>query len=106
MITVVLILQSAIMGVIIALREPGQLQKVTTHWRPAALVGVSGGLASIGWFSAFTLQNATYVRALGQIELLFTFVATTMFFRETVDRREVFGIILVVAGIVLLVLWG
>ena len=42
----------------------------------------------------------------GIVNLLFTFVATTMFFRETVDRREVFGIILVVAGIVLLVLWG
>ena len=40
----------------------------------------------------------------GQIELLFTFIATTLFFRETVDRREVTGILLVVAGIVLLVL--
>jgi drug/metabolite transporter (DMT)-like permease len=67
---------------LIALREPGQLRRVLVHWRPALLVGVSGGLASIGWFSAFTLQNATYVRALGQIELIFTFAATLLFFRE------------------------
>ena len=102
--TVVLLLQSVIMGVIIALREPGQLQKVTRHWRPAALVGISGGLASIGWFSAFTLQNATYVRALGQIELVFTFIATLLFFREKVTRAEVIGIILIVAAILIILL--
>ncbi|NIO40179.1 MAG: EamA/RhaT family transporter, partial [Burkholderiales bacterium] len=56
------------------------------HWRPAALVGLSGGLASIGWFSAFTLQTAAYVRALGQIELVFTFIATILVFREKVSR--------------------
>lgn len=102
--TVVLLLQSVIMGVIIALREPGQLQKVTRNWRPAALVGISGGLASIGWFSAFTLQNATYVRALGQIELVFTFIATLLFFREKVTRAEVIGIILIVAAILIILL--
>ena len=102
--TVVLLLQSVIMGVIIALREPGQLNKVTRHWRPAALVGISGGLASIGWFSAFTLQNATYVRALGQIELVFTFIATLLFFREKVTRAEIVGIILIVAAILIILL--
>jgi drug/metabolite transporter (DMT)-like permease len=101
---IVLILQTAIMGVLIGLREPRQLKKVVQHWRPAALVGISGGLASIGWFSAFTLQNATYVRALGQIELIFTFVVTLLVFREQVSRAEVSGILLIGASIVLLLL--
>jgi drug/metabolite transporter (DMT)-like permease len=101
---VVLILQTAIMGVLISLREPGQLEKVILHWRPAALVGISGGLASIGWFSAFTLQNATYVRALGQIELIFTFIVTLLVFREKVSRPEVGGILLIGASIILLLL--
>ena len=103
---VVLILQTAIMGVLISLREPGQLEKVILHWRPAALVGISGGLASIGWFSAFTLQNATYVRALGQIELIFTFIVTLLVFREKVSRAEVGGILLIGASIILLLLRG
>jgi drug/metabolite transporter (DMT)-like permease len=101
---IVLILQTAIMGVLIGLREPRQLKKIILHWRPAALVGISGGLASIGWFSAFTLQNATYVRALGQIELIFTFVVTLLVFREQVSRAEVSGILLIGASIVLLLL--
>jgi len=101
---IVLILQTAIMGILIGLRDPGQLKKMMQHWRPATLVGISGGLASIGWFSAFTLQNATYVRALGQIELIFTFAVTLLVFREQVSRAEIGGILLIGASIILLLL--
>jgi drug/metabolite transporter (DMT)-like permease len=101
---IVLILQTAIMGILIGLREPAQLKKIIQHWRPAALVGISGGLASIGWFSAFTLQNATYVRALGQIELIFTFAVTLLIFREKVSRTEVGGILLIGVSIILVLL--
>ncbi|MDH3759639.1 MAG: EamA family transporter [Gammaproteobacteria bacterium] len=103
---VVLILQIAIMAIMIGLREPDQLKQVIRHWRPAALVGLSGGLASIGWFSAFTLQNATYVRALGQIELVFTFIATLLFFREKVSRPEIAGIALIIGAIIIILLAG
>ena len=61
-------------------------------------------LGSIGWFTAFAMQNAAYVRALGQIELVFTFIATVLFFRERINRTEVLGIALVVAGIMILIL--
>lgn len=103
---VVLIMQSMIMGVLIMVREPGQFTRVVCNWRPAALVGLSGGLASIGWFNAFTLQNATYVRTLGQIELVFTFIATVWVFREKVSRLEIAGIILITAAILLILLTG
>jgi drug/metabolite transporter (DMT)-like permease len=101
---VVLVLQILVMGAMIAIREPAQLKRVLVHWRPAALVGISGGIASVGWFSAFTLQNATYVRALGQIELLFTFVVTLLVFREKVSRLETLGIVLITAAIILILL--
>jgi hypothetical protein len=35
-------------------------------------------LASAGWFSAMTLQNAAYVKAVGQIELVFAFLASRL----------------------------
>lgn len=101
-----LLLQTAIMGAFMALREKSELKKVFMHWRLASLVGISGGLASIGWFAAFTLQNATYVRALGQVELIFTFVATVMVFKEKVTRAELIGIGLIAAAIVILLLAG
>ncbi|MEO1920179.1 MAG: hypothetical protein ABGW81_10845 [Paracoccaceae bacterium] len=52
-----------------------------------------------------TLQNAAYVKAVGQIELLFTFAASVLIFRERPNRREVGRIILVSLGILLLLLW-
>jgi len=103
---IVLILQIALMTVLIGLREPEQLRQVLRYWRPALLVGVSGGLASIGWFTAFTLQNATYVRALGQIELIFTFAVTVLVFREKVSSAEIGGIGMIAAGILVLLLAG
>ena len=102
---VVLLLQSLLMGLLLRWREPGQLGRVLASWRPALLVGVAGGLGSIGWFSAFTLENATHVRALGQIELLFTYVASVFFFREQVSRLEIAGILLITAAILIILLY-
>lgn len=103
---VALVLQTLIMGILLALRESDELKNIFIYWRPASLVGVSGGLASIGWFSAFSLQNATYVRALGQIELIFTFALTIFLFREKVSQAEIVGIVLIIGSIILLLLRG
>ncbi len=103
---VALIIQTVLMGGYLIVRQPGEFMRVLREWRWAGAAGTAGALASICWFSAFTLQNAGYVRALGQIELLFTFVATTVFFRERVSTPELLGIILICGGIVLLLLGG
>ena len=100
----VLLFQTVAMALYLAWREPGQLPAVLRAWRSAGWVGLCGMLASAGWFTAMTLQNAAYVRALGQVELIFTFVAAQLFFRERATRREVAGIGLVVAGILILLL--
>jgi len=101
-----LVIQTVVMGVYIAYREPGQLGKVLTNWRWAGSVGFTGALASIAWFTAFTIQNASYVRALGQVELIFTFIATTMIFKEKVSSAETWGIILVAGGIMILLVFA
>lgn len=98
------VMQTVIMGAYLAVYERRTLIDVLVHWKWSLAVGVCGVLGSIGWFTAFTLENAAYVRALGQIELVFTFIASVFIFRETTSRAEVFGILLVVAGILLLVL--
>ncbi len=84
-------------------REPGQLGAVLRSWRWASIAGLAGALSSIGWFTALTIQNAAYVRALGQIELLFTFAAGILIFRERSSRLEVTGILFVTVGILILV---
>ncbi len=99
---VAVLIQAVLMGVFIAWREPGQLTRVARNWRWGGAVGLAGALASACWFTAFVLQNAGYVRALGQIELVFSFLATVWVFKEKVSRLEWLGAALVTSGIVLL----
>ncbi len=101
----VTIFQTAIMAVWLQMREIGEIAKVVRHWRVTTLVGLTGMIGSLGWFMAFTLQNAAYVKALGQVELIFSFCASYFIFKETTTRRELLGIALVILSIVVLVLF-
>jgi drug/metabolite transporter (DMT)-like permease len=93
-------LQTIVMRVWLDRHEPGEVAKVIQAWRATALVGLTGVLGSLGWFLAFALMNAAYVRGLGQIELLFSLAAAVLWFRERVSRREVAGIALLAASTV------
>jgi len=96
--------QTIAMSIWLRLREPGEMTRVLQSWRVTFLVGLTGVLGSLGWFMAFTLQNAAYVKALGQIELVFTFAASYLIFKERSTWREIIGIGLVVVSILLLIL--
>ncbi len=98
------VIQTVVMGIYIAIKERRTLIDVLVNWRWSLAVGICGALASIAWFTALAMQNAAYVRALGQIELVFTFIVSVLFFRERTSRTEVLGIALVAAGIVILIL--
>lgn len=87
----------------LALRERGQITKVVKSWRISRWVGLTSMIGSLGWFTAFTLQNAAYVKALGQVELVFAFLASQFFFGEKTSRREVFGVALIVLSILVLI---
>jgi drug/metabolite transporter (DMT)-like permease len=98
-----LVLQVVLMGVYLRFREPGELERVWTARRTGVWVGLAGAGASAGWFTAMTLTQAALVRAVGQIELLFTFVTAVWILREKVTLREVTGAVLVLGGILLLI---
>lgn len=98
----VLVIQTVLMGLWLVWREPEQIVKTAKAWRMSTLVGIVGALASIGWFTAMTIENAAYVRALGQIELVFTFATSYFLFKEKTGWLEFLGIALVVAGLFLL----
>ena len=100
----VTVLQALIMTAYLKVREPGQITTVIRNWKVAGLVGLSGMLGSACWFTAMTIQNVAYVRALGQVELVFTFVASYVFFKERTNRVEFIGIMAIVTGIVVLLL--
>lgn len=96
--------QTVLMALYMRFREPGQITAVLRSWRVSSLVGLAGMLASAGWFTAMTIQNAAYVRALGQVELIFTFVFSYFVFGERSNRLELLGIALVTLGILVLLI--
>lgn len=83
--------QFAGMALWLRLREPGQLGQVWAARGKAVWLGLASMAGSLSWFTAFTLQTAAYVQALGQVELIFSLMASVLFFRESITRRELAG---------------
>ena len=98
--------QSLGMAIWLRLREPGELARAWAARRTAIWMGATGMAGSLGWFTAFTLQNAAYVFAVGQIEVIFSIMASVLFFHEKIATREFCGIGLLTASILLLILLG
>ncbi len=97
--------QTVVLGLWLFWRERDEIGKVLASWRVSSLVGLTSMLGSLGWFTAFTLQTAAYVKALGQIELLFTFLFSVFWLKEKSSGKEVGGAALIVASL-FLILWG
>lgn len=100
----VVIFQVVVLAIWLRLRETGQFTAVLRAWRKVALVGLTSMIGTMCWFSAFTLQSAGYVNAVGQVELLFSIVIGAVVFGETVSKREWQGLTLLTISIVALVL--
>jgi drug/metabolite transporter (DMT)-like permease len=100
----VTLFQTLTMGGWLLLRRPETVGGLLRDWRRAGLVGVAGMLASLGWFTALALQPAALVKAVGQVELILSYVTGRAVFGERPGLREVLGILLVASGIVALVL--
>ena len=102
---IALAFQTLFMGFWIFLRERVTFSHIKKHWKRSLSVGVAGVLASVAWFTAFTMHNAAEVRALGQIELVFTFLFSLFIFKEKTSFLEFCGILLIMIGVLTLILW-
>lgn len=101
---VVISFQSLIMALWMLARDRAELSRIAAAWKPSLFVGFVGASASFGWFMAMTLQQAAIVKALAQIEMIFTFASSVFFFKERINRFETIGCILIVCGILLLLI--
>ncbi len=96
--------QSTAMALWLLVRDRAEIWAVFAAWRVAALVGITSMIGSFLWFVAFTLQNAAYVKAVGQVELVFSVIASVLFFHEKITGRELAGIAMLLVSILALVL--
>ncbi|MDE0345235.1 MAG: DMT family transporter [Boseongicola sp.] len=89
---VVVLWQTLALGVWLWLKEPGQIVATLAAWRQTSIVSVFSLVGSWSWFAAFSLMNAAYVFAVGQIELILSILIGALWFRETLRPRELLGI--------------
>ncbi len=96
--------QVFVMAVWLGLRDRAELAAVWHTRRVGLWVGLTSMGGSLCWFVAFALQTAAYVKALGQVELILSLMASVLFFKESITRREIAGMALLVLSILVLVL--
>jgi len=91
--------QTLLLGGWLAWRSPASLRAIATAWRVSTAAGLTGALASIGWFTAFALTTAANVRTLGLAEVVFSYLVSSRLMREKLAPLETLGLVLVLAGL-------
>ncbi len=91
--------QTLALGVWLWLREPGQITATLHAWRQTSVVSLFSLVGSWGWFAAFSLMNAAYVFAVGQVELIFSLLIGAFWFRERLTGREYLGMAVLTGSI-------
>jgi drug/metabolite transporter (DMT)-like permease len=85
------------------LREPAVLPAVLRAWRLSLPAGFLGAFASLNWFLAFALSSPAPVRTLALIEVILAGWVSGKLFAQSTSRREIMGIAILLAGLLLLV---
>jgi len=98
-----LLVQTLILTIYLLWRAPNILRAILGLWQPSMLAGFMGAFASQFWFLAFALTAAANVRTLALIEVLFAQGVAYYSFKQPIEPREIFGIVLIVVGVALLV---
>ncbi len=97
----VLALQMVMQGSYVALRETDQLPKIVKSWRVSGQVGLLAAIGSACWFTAFAMAPVALVRAVGQVEVIFTLGFGHFYLREPLSKSELSGLMIVAAGVLL-----
>jgi drug/metabolite transporter (DMT)-like permease len=98
-----LLMQAVVLSLYLWLRQPAVMTAIAKSWKRSLFAGFMGALASQFWFLAFALATAASVRTLALVEVLFAQLVARYAFGQKTTPREAVGMVLVVAGVVLLI---
>ena len=97
-------MQIAMQGGYLLWREPQELKNSFTSWRSSMWVGTLSGMGSACWFTGFAIAPIAMVRAVGQVEMVFTFLFSRFYLKEVLKPGDVAGLALVIFGVLLVIL--
>lgn len=102
--TYMIVLQTLVTFAYVVVKDKRQIRLILLKWRPSLFVGITSVLGSIGWFTAMTIEPAVYVKTVGQIEFIFTFLVSVFFFKEIPSQKEILGMLLIMAAVIVLLI--
>lgn len=101
---VTVILQIVVMAIYFGVKRATVIAPMLKEWKLCTFIGFFSGVGSIGWFTAFTVQTASYVKALSQVELILAIAVSSLFFKEKIRPLEFLGVGLIGVGVLFLAL--
>ncbi len=97
----VLLIQLILQGGYIIAKERDQIAPVLRTWRVSGQVGLLAALGSACWFTGFATAPVALVRAVGQVEVIFTLLFGRFYLNESMKHSEAAGLLLVALGVIL-----
>jgi drug/metabolite transporter (DMT)-like permease len=95
-------LQTAVLGLWLALRDRAALTGSFKALAPSLGAGFLGALASAGWFTGFALTSAANVRTLALVEVVFALLLARTTMSQRATPRQLIGIAILLFGVFLL----
>ena len=97
-------LQTVLLGGWLLASNAAVVARVCREWRKSLFAGLMGATASGGWFTAMAIEPAAHVRTLALVEIFFGYIVARGFFRERLTAIELTGMLLLLAGLVVVTL--
>lgn len=98
-----LVIQSIILLPVVFQKKPADLIYMVRQPLLPLMLGAVAGINSFLWFYAFSLTYVAYVSTVTQLHLVVSILFSVYYFREKIYRNEVVGMMIMIAGIVLLI---
>lgn len=94
------ICQTMMQGIYVLICEASELPKTFRSWRVSGQVGLLAALGSACWFTGFATAPVALVRAVGQVEVIFTLGFGRFYLKQPFKRSEGAGLMLVGIGVI------
>ncbi|WP_420787386.1 EamA family transporter [Shewanella chilikensis] len=101
----VILLQTLLLLAWLLIKDKETLKKLWHRPKLTLAISISSCLGSIGWFSAMSLTAVPYVKTLGQVEVFFMMLISSLWLKQLVKVKDMGGLVLIALAAVL-VLWG
>jgi len=100
----VIVAQTLMLLVWVLWREPKTLVALWQRPKLTGIISICSFFGSLGWFTAMSLETVAMVKTLGQVEIIFTLIISAFWFKESLSKRDLIGLLLIVIGALCVIL--